>query len=518
MITVDITHPDIIKEWHPTKNGELKASDFTHGSNKKIWWLCKEVCPEGCLHEWNTTLSKRIGLNRGCPWCSGSRICIHKSILHTHPEVANEWHMEKNSHLNIKEISAGSEKKVWWLCSKSCKDGCIHEYQAIVCNRANGACKWCSGRNVCIHNSIVTTHPQLVAEFHPEKNKDIDPSTLSSRCSVRINWLCKKTCEYGCKHEWNTTISNRIVLNRGCPYCCNPPQKICYHKSLKFTHPDIASQWDYTKNNGLKPEDFTIGSEKKVHWICPKTCPQGCAHEWDAVINSRGRCGCPYCSNQLHCEHVSIKYTHPHLVKEWHPTKNGKLLPEHFTSGSHSVKIWWVCNKNKGHEWPTYVSNRCKPNSNSCPICRHKTEARLNAYLKEKYPNIKCQFKIESCKNKTYLPFDFCIPELKLIIEIDGMQHFTQISNWQCSEKTRMIDIFKMQKAIKEGYKIIRIFQEDVYNNDDAWLSEHLLPEILNEDRNHVFISMSDTLYDAHIKLLNSDIEIILNSSGDEQV
>jgi hypothetical protein len=31
--------PHLVKEWHPTKNGDLTPDDFTHGSNKKVWWL-----------------------------------------------------------------------------------------------------------------------------------------------------------------------------------------------------------------------------------------------------------------------------------------------------------------------------------------------------------------------------------------------------------------------------------------------------------------------------------------------
>ena len=28
-------YPELIKEWHPTKNGDSKPEDFTHGSKKK---------------------------------------------------------------------------------------------------------------------------------------------------------------------------------------------------------------------------------------------------------------------------------------------------------------------------------------------------------------------------------------------------------------------------------------------------------------------------------------------------
>jgi CDGSH-type Zn-finger protein len=33
--------PDLAKEWHPTKNGNLKPSEVRENSVKKVWWLAK---------------------------------------------------------------------------------------------------------------------------------------------------------------------------------------------------------------------------------------------------------------------------------------------------------------------------------------------------------------------------------------------------------------------------------------------------------------------------------------------
>jgi hypothetical protein len=76
-----------------------------------------------------------------------------------------------------------------------------------------------------------------------------------------------------------------------------------------------------------------------------------------------------------------------------------------------------------------------------------------------------------------------------------------------------------MQKAIKEGYKIIRIYQEDVYKNDIKFLDEHLLPQINNtKEREAVFISSVDSMYDAYIELLEKGDEIILDTSDSDSV
>ena len=42
----------------------------------------------------------------------------------------------------------------------------------------------------------------------------------------------------------------------------------------------------------------------------------------------------------------------------------------------------------------------------------------------------------------------------KIIIELDGKQHFEQIGNWQSPEKTRENDIYKMKCANDNGFSM----------------------------------------------------------------
>jgi hypothetical protein len=54
--------------------------------------------------------------------------------------------------------------------------------------------------------------------------------------------------------------------------------------------PEIASQWHPTKNGGRRPTDVQLGTPRKVWWLCDS------GHEWNAVISSRKRSGCPRCA------------------------------------------------------------------------------------------------------------------------------------------------------------------------------------------------------------------------------
>ena len=57
-------YPELIKEWHPTKNGDLKPEEFTHASNKKVWWLCPKD------HSYESRIGSRTGKKQtGCPHC-----------------------------------------------------------------------------------------------------------------------------------------------------------------------------------------------------------------------------------------------------------------------------------------------------------------------------------------------------------------------------------------------------------------------------------------------------------------
>lgn len=56
----------------------------------------------------------------------------------------------------------------------------------------------------------------------------------------------------------------------------------------------------------------------------------------------------------------------PDLAKEWHPSKNGLLIPNQVTPGS-GKKVWWLCER--GHEWEARVTDRS--NGTGCPYC-HK--------------------------------------------------------------------------------------------------------------------------------------------------
>jgi uncharacterized Zn-finger protein len=60
---LNFLYPDIAKEWHPIKNANLKPTDVTKSSGKKVWWICSYG------HEWETVISTRTKKKTRCPYC-----------------------------------------------------------------------------------------------------------------------------------------------------------------------------------------------------------------------------------------------------------------------------------------------------------------------------------------------------------------------------------------------------------------------------------------------------------------
>ena len=468
--SINFTNPELSKEWHPTKNGNLKPEHFSIGSHKKIWWICKNTCKEGCIHEWEAVIKSRIN-GYGCPFCSlpAKDFCIHNSLSYLQPELIKQWHPTKNGDKKPEDFSVCSGQKIWWLCPNTCKEGCKHEWLCPISHRKNGSqCPYCIKQKICIHDSIIYSHPELSKEWHPTKNGDLKPEEFSSGSGhTKIWWLCEKTCKEGCKHEWEAVIYSRTNNQSGCPYCCHNTQQLCIHESIVYSHPELVKQWHPTKNEGLKPEQFSAGSNKNVWWY--KTCNiGGCIHEWQSCIANITNRNINNGPISVLCIHESIVYSHPELVKQWHPTKNEDLIPTQITQGS-DKKIWWICNKN--HTFQSRVSNRTRLNR-GCPYCINKTEQKLYDILIIHYLELKIQFKVDWCKNKNYLPFDFVLENDKIIIELDGLQHFEQVSNWVSPEETHINDKYKMKCANANDFSVIRLLQTDVFYDTYNWLEE----------------------------------------------
>lgn len=193
--SVDVTHPHLVKEWDDERN----IKNFTYGSNKKVWWKCKNN------HHWQSVVKNRTKKNnpRGCPYCCNQKIIRENSLGYLFPQLISEWDDEKN----IFEVAPRSSKKAKWKCVKG------HKWKTRINHRTglSTGCPYCCNRFVSKENSLGSRFPHLIPEWDDER----DIFTFAPNSNKKVKWKCRRG------HKWETNISHRTSKEKlhGCPYC-----------------------------------------------------------------------------------------------------------------------------------------------------------------------------------------------------------------------------------------------------------------------------------------------------------
>lgn len=274
--------------------------------------------------------------------------------LNHRQDLLLQWHTQKNGLCTPENVAAGSSKKVWW------KDEYGHEWTQTLYNRTrlSRGCPICANRKILPgFNDLATTHPNLVAQWDPEKNEELTPAQVSASSKRKAWW----SCENG--HTWKAAIYSRVE-GAGCPVCANR-KIIAGINDLATTHSAIAAEWHPTKNMDLTPQKISYGYDKKVWWRCAR------GHEWEASPITRVKmgAGCPVCANYVvNSGYNDLETMFPQIAAEWHPTKNGQLTPRQVVFGSNRA-VWWQCKL--GHEWCATIVGRTRA-TNACPYCSNK--------------------------------------------------------------------------------------------------------------------------------------------------
>jgi len=254
--------------------------------------------------------------------------------------------------------------------------------------------------------------------------------------------------------EFHQTINNHLT-GSNCPKCCtlNTANKkrntnnIFIENSIKVH----GTKYDYSKVN-------YINNKIKVKIICPN---HGEFFQ-TPLAHIKG-------SNCNDCALIIISKKNRSNTEEFiekAKKKHGNIYDYSKVNYiKYSEKVIIICKKHGEFSiFPYYHLHGI-----GCCFCVNKTEGMLFEKMKNHYPTIISQFKQEWCKNKR---FDFCIPEYKIIIELDGRQHFEKVENWKSIENNFENDKFKEKCANENQYSTIRILQEDVYNNSYNWCEE----------------------------------------------
>jgi rubrerythrin len=216
-------------------------------------------------------------------------------------------------------------------------------------------------RNVRIRpwRTLAARHPELVKELDRERDGTLDPRAIAAKSSRKVWWRCAV-----CGHRWEATVGSRAA-GHGCPECYGKhrreqgPREVSVDRSLQGRHPEVAAEWDRSRNGGLDPAAISPMSKQKVWWRC-----RTCGHTWQALVENRASGhGCPRCGLKRRARTQSrvaydrsLAARYPGLIRELHPTRNPGLDAKQLGARS-SLKVWWRCGT-CGHGWKAAVASR----------------------------------------------------------------------------------------------------------------------------------------------------------------
>lgn len=202
-------YPSIAKEWDAAKNVPLLPTQVISGTRRKVWWRC----PNG--HSWRAAVYSRTTLGTGCPVCTGRQALAGENDLATlYPDIAAQWDEEKNGALHPSNVTAGSNRRVWWRCEKG------HSYRAVIAQRGDG-CLYCANRKVLPgFNDLATAAPLVAKQWHETLNGALTPEMVTAGSHKKAWWQCS----YG--HAWKAAIYSRAGVQQcDCPVCAGKTRR-----------------------------------------------------------------------------------------------------------------------------------------------------------------------------------------------------------------------------------------------------------------------------------------------------
>ena len=234
-------NPELAQQWHTAKNRNLKPTQVTSNSHRKVWWILSYdiPCDYPIEHlrgkhfdfEWESTIAHRNN-GRDCPYLNGKAVWPgFNDIATINPELAAQWHPVKNGNLKPTKVTIGSKKKVWWILPYDVPDDYPiehlrgkhfdFEWKASANERNYNGCPYFSGKAIWEgFNDLQTVNPTLAKEWHPTKNRGLKSTQVTVNSNRKVWWLLSyedhKTGKYF-NFEWQATVYSRNQ-GVGCPY------------------------------------------------------------------------------------------------------------------------------------------------------------------------------------------------------------------------------------------------------------------------------------------------------------
>lgn len=242
-----------------------------------------------------------------------------------------------------------------------------------------------------------------------------------------------------CNYEWRACPKDTL-RGHGCLRCAG---------NIKKTNDQYLKELDMVNSN-IVPEENYINAKTPILHRCLID-----NYTWKATPSDilHGK-GCIYCgrrksSQSRLCSDLEyqqkIQVINPNIIsKEKYINSKTPIL--------HKCLL-------DGYEWkakPVNIISGC-----GCLHCHEtKGERKIRIWLESNELTYIFQYKNPECKDIRILPFDFYLPELNVIIEYDGKQHFESVDYFGGIDGllvTQKHDQIKNEFCDKNGIKLLRI-------------------------------------------------------------
>lgn len=324
-----VSRPEILAEWNAARNGAVDPSLLNLRDSEARWWTCARG------HDFQASVVNRVHGGRGCSGCA-SLLAVHR------PHVMAEWHPDRNPGVDPSALTLTDGGRYWWRCAAG------HEWQDTV----DGRVKWAGNCVTCavpvspgpppVGRSLADLFPEVAEQWHPTRNQGAAPEEFNTWLRTVAWWQC------AAGHEWASPITSRTQGWGACSIC-QPPRR---WRATVAGCPGVLAFWDAKRNEGVDPAAVTVQDDRPRAWVCDR------GHEWSASFESVYRSQrCPACYRIEVLGERSIAVGYPHLLAEWHPTRNGSADPA-LISATGDFVAWWVCVR--GHAYQKLVKTKIK--------------------------------------------------------------------------------------------------------------------------------------------------------------
>ncbi len=281
------THPQLAKEWHPTKNAPLTPDKVTYGKGKKVWWICSEG------HEYQATILHRASGGTNCPICNAGRQtsfaeqAVYYYVKKVFPDAISRYSeifdngMELDIFIPSIKLGIEYDGMAWHKADKIprekkkykiCKENGIRLLRLMEKPPENGILLTADESLTILDGPMYEKEHLakairfLLDKIDPKSNPWTRRNPLAFHSRVDINL----------ERDESDIRKYMTKMKKG---------------SFAEQYPELAKEWHPIKNGDLTPDKVKSHSDIKVWWVCP-TCG---LNYYTAVSHRVYGTGCPKC-------------------------------------------------------------------------------------------------------------------------------------------------------------------------------------------------------------------------------